>query len=306
MIHSKFLIFDDNFIFNGIINNRMYLMGVAIIMVVVYHLFCWVYNPVSFFNLGYVGVDLFLFLSGFGLSYSFEKNSILCFYKHRIMRIYPMYFIAVLLTFFLKRWSFTDLFLNLAAIGFYTSTSENRFDWYVISLFSLYLTFPFFYYYSKLKYNGIVVFFSVVLILLYFINFQWWFDCFIGRLPIFLFGIIYKEYYKHIKKISIICILLYIPIRFVSLFLSSSLLALPIIVILLNIRSSIDSKIICLLSKIGKYTLEIYLANCIVHILINILSDSIVYRFFLYILLQTLISICFIYINKIIMNFSAK
>ena len=51
--------------------NRSYLMGIAMLFVVVFHAFCWIYNPVGGFNIGYVGVDMFLFLSG----NDFNKNT---------------------------------------------------------------------------------------------------------------------------------------------------------------------------------------------------------------------------------------
>ena len=90
---------DDKTMLELILSNRSFLMGVAMIMVIVYHLFCWVYNPIGIFNIGYIGVDVFLFLSGLGLSYSYEKNSIVHFYKNRIKRIYPIYLLSVLATY---------------------------------------------------------------------------------------------------------------------------------------------------------------------------------------------------------------
>ena len=41
-------------------------MGGAILCILIYHAFCWIYNPIGRFNIGYVGVDVFMF-SGFGL-----------------------------------------------------------------------------------------------------------------------------------------------------------------------------------------------------------------------------------------------
>lgn len=37
---------------------KQMLMGFSIIMVICYHAFCFVYNPIGEFNLGYVGVDV--------------------------------------------------------------------------------------------------------------------------------------------------------------------------------------------------------------------------------------------------------
>lgn len=136
---------NEETILNAIIANRSFLMGVAMIMVIVYHIFCWVYNPIGPLNIGYVGVDIFLFLSGLGLSCSYEKNSITQFYKNRIKRIYPIYIISVLTTYliFNSNWSNFDLFANIVTIGLYTKGGVYRYDWYLESLFTLYILFPF-------------------------------------------------------------------------------------------------------------------------------------------------------------------
>ena len=128
---------------------RSLLMGVAMLLVLIYHFFSWTYNPMGRFNLGYIGVDLFLFLSGFGLEYSFNKNSLLQFYINRFKRVYPIYFIAVLGGYFIfKQYNFSDLLLNLTTLGYYVNNGINRFDWYVESLFTLYVLFPLFHYYN--------------------------------------------------------------------------------------------------------------------------------------------------------------
>lgn len=131
--------------------NRDYLMGVAMVMVLGYHLLCWVYNPIGEFNIGYVGVDVFYFLSGFGLSYSYRKNSLLTFYYNRIKRLFPLYCVAVVASFLLMISSQTlfVLFSNLLTFGYYIDNGVNRFDWYAESLFSLYLLFPIVYYLSR-------------------------------------------------------------------------------------------------------------------------------------------------------------
>lgn len=131
--------------------NRDYLMGGAMGMVLIYHLLCWVHNPIGEFNIGYVGVDVFYFLSGFGLSYSYRKNSILGFYYNRIKRLLPLYWFAVAISFFLMLNSQTlfVLYSNLLTFGYYINNGVNRFDWYVESLFSIYLLFPIIYYLSR-------------------------------------------------------------------------------------------------------------------------------------------------------------
>lgn len=57
--------------------HRAFLMALAIIIIVIYHFKCWV-NGFPWYigvvlQFGYIGVDLFFFLSGLGLGFSYEK-----------------------------------------------------------------------------------------------------------------------------------------------------------------------------------------------------------------------------------------
>ena len=41
---------------------------------------------------GYAGVEIFMFVSGFGLYFSLDKNpSLLIFYRRRLLRIFPTF-----------------------------------------------------------------------------------------------------------------------------------------------------------------------------------------------------------------------
>lgn len=64
---------------------RVYIMGIAMLMVVLYH-----YGFFPFAFLGHWGVDAFLFVSGFGIYFSLKKTkSISFFYWRRFVRIVP-------------------------------------------------------------------------------------------------------------------------------------------------------------------------------------------------------------------------
>lgn len=74
--------------------NRAYLMGIAILSIMLFHQ-AWIYgwNPVfAFFHFyGNWGVDIFFLVSGFGLYYSLKKdNRVAHFYYRRIIRILPL------------------------------------------------------------------------------------------------------------------------------------------------------------------------------------------------------------------------
>lgn len=285
-----------------ILENRSFLMGIAMIMIIVYHLFCWVYNPIGQFNIGYVGVDIFLFLSGLGLSYSFENNPITKFYKNRIKRIYPIYFFSVVTTYLFLDidWSAYDLLANISTLGFYTKGGVSRYDWYLESLFTLYILFPLFYYYGKIQMRGAIILLIVVSFLLFKYDIPWWYDCFLSRLPIFLYGTIFKECTKSYKAVSIIGLLLYFPCReLLSPFLASSGLTISLIIVSLTIMNLSPELLKSTLSYLGKHTLELYIANLFVYWLFEEIYFTPIKKFLLFIIVQLTGSILLVKINKL-------
>lgn len=283
--------------------NRSILMGIAMIMVVIYHFFCQVYNPIHFFNIGYVGVDLFLFLSGMGLAESYKKNSIIQFYKNRFFRIYPIYFIGVISSFaiFKSNWGFDDLIANLFTFGFYTKGGVQRYDWYLESLFTLYLAFPLFVYFGKTRYVGIISLFIIVAVTLYNFNIPWYYDCVIGRLPVFLYGILFKECIYSYKTIAVIGLVLYSPCRlYISPFLASSLLTIPLILLFLQLIPRILTVLRQALSYIGKHSLEIYTANLYVCFADSIYQFNLLEKTVFYVFIQLVASYLLIKANNLI------
>ena len=70
--------------------HRSGLMGVAILLIMLFH-----FASIDYL---FIGVDIFLFLSAFGLCFSLEKeSSLLSFYKRRFKRIIPVWFLVLLL-----------------------------------------------------------------------------------------------------------------------------------------------------------------------------------------------------------------
>jgi len=75
-------------------------MGFAILWIITFHL--WhlegglkSYINIDFFDFffekGYLGVDIFFFLSLYGCACSYSKNSLKRFYKNRFFRIFPIF-----------------------------------------------------------------------------------------------------------------------------------------------------------------------------------------------------------------------
>ena len=80
--------------------NRKWWMGFAILWIITFHL--WhlegglkSYINIDFFDFffekGYLGVDIFFFLSVYGCACSYSKNSLKRFYKNRFFRIFPIF-----------------------------------------------------------------------------------------------------------------------------------------------------------------------------------------------------------------------
>ena len=94
------------------------LMGFAILIVMLFHM--GVPRSSSWYGLvrmGNLGVDIFLFLSGMGLWYSWSKNPALRqFYFNRVIRIYPAWLI-IAGYYFISRFDFAhatfDSWVNL-------------------------------------------------------------------------------------------------------------------------------------------------------------------------------------------------
>ena len=237
-----------------------------------------------------------MFLSGFGLCYSYKQNTLLKFYLNRIKRICPTYFISVCMS-HLIHYSFSNLFillLNLTTIGYYIDYGYNRFDWYLESLFLLYLAYPLLFLYSKLKYVGLLLLFASIAILCHYIDIYWWYDCLIARLPILLLGILFYQYVmirKNYKLLSLIGILLYIPCKlYSSQFLAGSLLAIPIILLMLNIKEKLSEKICLAVEFCGKHSLNLYCANVLVYSVLKEFQPAIFHKVWLYVILQIVFS----------------
>ncbi len=296
-------------IYQEIKENRTYLMGISMIFVLFYHAFCWIYNPIGAFNIGYCGVDLFLFLSGFGLCVSYEKNTLIQFYKHRLVRIFPLYALSVCIAFLIchKQWNFIIFLENLTTLGFYINGGINRFDWYINALITLYVLFPVFYLLSRLKYISLILTTLVVAGLLWYFDdkIEWWYDCFISRLPIFLYGIMFQKCQKSVHFVSAMGCVLFIPCYlFVSKFLATALIAVPIIMLSLFILPKCHEKIKQILKFCGQYSLEIYLANVIV-LYVSYTSYTIV-KILLYILIQFVLTALFITFTKTLKHYATK
>lgn len=139
---------------------RFYFMGIAIIWIVLFHIYLWYEQSglgtlpwwISMFSEGYLGVDIFFFLSAFGLSASIEKNSVIQFYKNRIWRILPVYllFLITLFTTFQRECPFGRMVVQsvcqMTGISLFKYpeffSTGFCFDWFTPAIMLTYIFFP--------------------------------------------------------------------------------------------------------------------------------------------------------------------
>ena len=82
--------------FKDISRYRSELMGWSILWIMMLHFTFNQIKPLGFIaQYGFAGVDIFIFVSGFGLFFSLDKNDdLITFYRKRLLRIFPYQSVA--------------------------------------------------------------------------------------------------------------------------------------------------------------------------------------------------------------------
>lgn len=144
---------------------------------------------------GFCGVDIFLFLSGIGMTYSIAKTErLLSFYYKRIKRIIlPFIFVAAVRS-CLEGWSQIEFWKKISGISFYRE-SIYAFLWFVPAILTFYLLFPL--YYRLLTKSSNKIMFTACVLTLWLI---WSIGVrdimredlygFTNRIPIFIIGVL--------------------------------------------------------------------------------------------------------------------
>lgn len=212
---------------NGISNNgfklimqyRNVIMGIATIWIFIFHTWIPVFNNPTgsvtlFFHnieeyirkIGYCGVDIFLLLSGMGLTYAIKKGSLARFYYRRIRRVFLPYFAAALVCWPVKHWTFLEFLGNASGYTFFAK-HIHTFGWFVPAIVILYLAFPLYYkFFSKVKSKllftalSLILWFLISIFLSGIIRFDLY--GFTNRIPVFLIGIYFGEQSQSPKEIT--------------------------------------------------------------------------------------------------------
>ena len=256
-------------------------IGISIILVVFGHLLLDQIRPIWYVNTRLIiykfHMPLFMFFSGFLMSYAYQKienlSDYLNYIEKRIKKFIPAYLLFSLVfigfEFITSDYSMSQLKLDVIEMLLYPAKSPAGFLWYIYVLFQFYLIFP------LLKR---LVIKSYVLALAVGIGFQFLgvtnvfnFDLFSFYLIFIILGIIASQYldmyYFILKKTGALFLLAFIGFVFLNayypvpkiVFGLVSLLPIHYLALMLS-----KFKIAPLLVDIGKHAYYIYLMNTLV------------------------------------------
>lgn len=134
--------------FSTLSKYRTELMGLGTLLILICHMPASVPEmPQSVgyvLSIGNIGVDFFLFISGFGIYHSLSKSdqSMKAWYGRRFKRILVPYLLISVPFYVFKDWSFgiERMLLDISTISFWT---EHQGAWFIALLLPLYLIAPF-------------------------------------------------------------------------------------------------------------------------------------------------------------------
>ncbi len=182
---------------------RTQLMGFAVLWIALLH--ASMYFPIEIINwiklIGQGGVDIFLFLSSFGLYYAYQKEKRpMPFILRRLLRILPYYIPIALCRCIYLDYSIQETILMLTTLSFWLSWDRSY--WYVSGILVLYCFTPFFLNLIKRNFEKAILISIVIsfVVSLFFLPTRW--SVFTSRIPVFLLGFLFGKYSYEKKDIT--------------------------------------------------------------------------------------------------------
>ena len=167
----------------------------------------------NFRGSGNIGVDMFLFLSGVGLFFSFSKDSrVGSFWKKRLMRVLPSAFLIAVVYFSLRyvHGRESGLLAYFSRITFtYFFIKGERVFWFISLILALYIVFPIFYkIIEKFRLWGMLGTIAAIVGLTFLCRavapgFYTMWEIALCRVPSFVIGIWAGKFIKEKKEINI-------------------------------------------------------------------------------------------------------
>ena len=147
-----------------------------------------------FKRIGFTGVDIFIFISGIGLTFAIKKESTLTFFYKRLRRIaLPSLVIGIILG-ITQNQGLAEIIRNISGYNFFTKDIYS-FLWFIHAIIIFYILFPLYWKLFGKAENKIL--FTTNLILIWLIitllvrdSLRYDFFGFTNRIPIFLLGIL--------------------------------------------------------------------------------------------------------------------
>ena len=189
--------------------HRNLLMGVAALWILVFHEWQMVtaegsavYQAEYFIKrIGFCGVDIFFLLSGLGMVYALEKNSLPGFYFNRLKRIVIPFLTMAIVMALVDHWTMSHFFRCISGVAFYTESIYSIL-WFVPAVITLYLLVPL--YFAIFRRSKNKAFFTIGAISVWLLISMLLRDTmredlygFTNRIPIFLVGILFGWWCKH-------------------------------------------------------------------------------------------------------------
>lgn len=229
---------------------------------------------------GNLGVDIFLFLSAFGLCYSLKKNTIKRFYFNRFKRIIPTWWVVLLMLHIVGIFvgskfdafdyphSAVDMFYWYTGLGYFFKTC--CYEWFIPTLLLFYLLTPVIY---RLSRNQVLllILLSIPLVLLYMESGVLpYLSLSVTRIPVFFWGVLF---FKNLEengydRFLVTCIGLFICVFALSFFWKVPMViqAMPLLPIVMGLISLVLSLkytryIEVFLAFVGTISLEFYLIH---------------------------------------------
>lgn len=280
---------------------RSALMGFAAIMVLLHHYWAPVSPEGSIIRrienyihyTGFIGVDIFLLLSGMGLYYAIQKHDIKTFYKRRFSRILPVILTSAIIMALVDGWSLGQFICNITGINFYLKETFS-FLWYAVAIIQLYLIFPLYYKFfnkakNKKKFTTLAILVWLICTLVFGDVSRSDMFVFTNRIPVFLIGVLFGwmerneeiEFTKYHNGICIITLLIGLFLEFVVILFGTwatlhiygtgfpaLLVAIPLVLLLPQLFElmtthlrKVGQSIIKLFSLVGGVSFELYVVQ---------------------------------------------
>lgn len=260
-----------------ITNHRSFLMGISMVSIMFFHQ-NWMHG--FFFDfmhqVGHLGVDVFTFLSGWGIYHSLQHNTAKLYYRNRLIRLLPSCLLIGWLQILMDQVGIDGMYDTQAH---YLMRTIGMFKWYILALLLYYFLAPYVHsIQSKFKCMHLLLGLSV-LISFVFDNISSDTDIYafviisfvLQRLPAFLFGMWIAQNPIQLSPFCKLCGLLvylgtmnYVLSGMINQWWYGSLyviilFALPFMLYVLVAVSKVVSMINKPISWLGLYTLETYL-----------------------------------------------